>query len=204
MSRIPTPSLLSRSDVKQDRSPATAAGARAHDQLSLQDQEHDQYPDSRPEAEMARDESENEGGEQHPVRYEFQLDEENSPRQASGAGTGAGVGVGVGALPRVDGGWGAWTYLAAATGLELLNNWCICAILGGIVCGLSERHADLESQQGFANSYGVFLENYDALYPQSRSLLPVVGTIAVVSLPICMLVGVSTSSPAVQCSDWGL
>ncbi|KAK8869677.1 hypothetical protein IAR55_000245 [Kwoniella newhampshirensis] len=58
------------------------------------------------------------------------------------------------ALPRVDGGWGAWTYLAAATGLETLI-W------------------------GFANSYGVFLDHYDTLYPSSTSLLPIVGTISV-------------------------
>nr|XP_031862664.1 uncharacterized protein CI109_001675 [Kwoniella shandongensis]KAA5529736.1 hypothetical protein CI109_001675 [Kwoniella shandongensis] len=58
------------------------------------------------------------------------------------------------ALPRVDGGWGAWTYLAAATGLETLV-W------------------------GFANSYGVFLDHYNILYPSSTGLLPIVGTIAV-------------------------
>ncbi|WVR05138.1 hypothetical protein IAU60_002150 [Kwoniella sp. DSM 27419] len=57
------------------------------------------------------------------------------------------------ALPRVDGGWGAWSYLAAATVLETLV-W------------------------GFASSYGVFLDKYDSLFPRSTTLLPVIGTIA--------------------------
>nr|ODN87563.1 hypothetical protein L203_03340 [Cryptococcus depauperatus CBS 7841] len=57
-------------------------------------------------------------------------------------------------LPPVDGGWGAWTYLAAATGLETLV-W------------------------GFANSYGVFLDYYSARFPLNVNMLPIVGTIAV-------------------------
>ncbi|WVQ98835.1 hypothetical protein IAU59_005966 [Kwoniella sp. CBS 9459] len=89
--------------------------------------------------------------EQLPIQQHFQLDEENSSTELRNGEGSAGV------LPRVDGGWGAWTYLAAATGLETLV-W------------------------GFANSYGVFLKNYENLYPQSTSLLPVVGTIAVGSM----------------------
>ncbi|WWC69329.1 uncharacterized protein I206_103267 [Kwoniella pini CBS 10737] len=60
------------------------------------------------------------------------------------------------ALPPVDGGWGAWSYLAAATALEMLI-W------------------------GFANSYGVFLDHYDTIYPKS-SVLPIIGTVAMGSM----------------------
>ncbi|WWC89922.1 uncharacterized protein L201_004851 [Kwoniella dendrophila CBS 6074] len=56
-------------------------------------------------------------------------------------------------LPRIDGGWGAWSYLATATALETLV-W------------------------GFASSYGVYLDHYSTLYPHSTTLLPVVGTVA--------------------------
>ncbi|WVQ78389.1 hypothetical protein IAT38_000475 [Cryptococcus sp. DSM 104549] len=70
------------------------------------------------------------------------------------AGESNGAGIFSDRLPRIDGGWGAWSYLAAATGLETLV-W------------------------GFANSYGVYLDHYESLYPSSTSLLAVVGTIAV-------------------------
>ncbi|KAK6903067.1 hypothetical protein I204_07796 [Kwoniella mangroviensis CBS 8886] len=56
-------------------------------------------------------------------------------------------------LPRVDGGWGAWSYLATATALETLV-W------------------------GMANSYGVYLDHYTILYPTSTGLLPIIGTVA--------------------------
>ncbi|WRT67244.1 uncharacterized protein IL334_004211 [Kwoniella shivajii] len=56
-------------------------------------------------------------------------------------------------LPRVDGGWGAWSYLATATALETLV-W------------------------GLASSYGVFLDHYTMLYPHSTGLLPIIGTVS--------------------------
>ncbi|KAK4686345.1 hypothetical protein P7C73_g3793, partial [Tremellales sp. Uapishka_1] len=63
-------------------------------------------------------------------------------------------------LPRLDGGFAAWSYLAAATGLETLV-W------------------------GLTNSYGVFLAHYEPIF-HSSPLLPVVGTIAMGSMYILL------------------
>ncbi|WRT67245.1 uncharacterized protein IL334_004212 [Kwoniella shivajii] len=76
---------------------------------------------------------------------QLQLDEERAPGNSTTSN----------ALPRTDGGWGAWSYLASATALDTLI-W------------------------GFANSYGdtVFLDHYNTIYPKSSGLLPIIGTIS--------------------------
>nr|XP_018263718.1 uncharacterized protein I303_03590 [Kwoniella dejecticola CBS 10117]OBR85876.1 hypothetical protein I303_03590 [Kwoniella dejecticola CBS 10117] len=82
---------------------------------------------------------------------QFEINEEGTEADADADVSGVRRSNGHG-LPPVDGGWGAWTYLAAATALEMLI-W------------------------GFANSYGVFLDHYDTIYPKS-SMLPIIGTVA--------------------------